>query len=286
MKRAIHFTVCLCLLAVSSANAANEIRAIAPGVTNAYSVVREADGDVWYVSGQAFEAWGTGARTAADYDIALTDKSGDMFVGTMDTNIGAGYYHVVTHYQAGGAPADTDPAVWEDYGYWTGSAWTSGPDAADIDSVLADTGELQTDWKNGGRLDLLIDAIKAIVDILPCEVTTVATEDDTDSFTLTAGKAVADCYNGMVISVQDAGDSLWESRLISDWTAAKVVTADEPFGFTPASGDVVAVWNISYVPPYVFGYLPPTSTTTLDFRSSAGAAGGGTTTLNAEGDDP
>lgn len=30
---------------------------------------------------------------------------------------------------------------------------------ADLDKVLADTNELQTDWKDGGRLDLLIDAI-------------------------------------------------------------------------------------------------------------------------------
>jgi hypothetical protein len=30
---------------------------------------------------------------------------------------------------------------------------------SDIDAILADTGELQTDWANGGRLDLLLDAI-------------------------------------------------------------------------------------------------------------------------------
>lgn len=33
--------------------------------------------------------------------------------------------------------------------------------------ILADTGELQADWVNGGRLDLLIDAIKAKTDNLP-----------------------------------------------------------------------------------------------------------------------
>ncbi len=37
---------------------------------------------------------------------------------------------------------------------------------ADIDAILADTNELQTDWVNGGRLDLLIDAIKAKTDNL------------------------------------------------------------------------------------------------------------------------
>ena len=36
----------------------------------------------------------------------------------------------------------------------------------DIDAILADTGELQTDLVNGGRLDLLIDAIKTKTDSL------------------------------------------------------------------------------------------------------------------------
>ncbi len=34
-------------------------------------------------------------------------------------------------------------------------------------AIVADTNELQTDWANGGRLDLLIDAIKAQTDLLP-----------------------------------------------------------------------------------------------------------------------
>ena len=37
----------------------------------------------------------------------------------------------------------------------------------EIAAILADTNELQTDWINGGRLDLLIDAIKAQTDLLP-----------------------------------------------------------------------------------------------------------------------
>lgn len=121
MKRLVLFIV---VMSTAALQAANEINAFAPGVTTAYAVVRQGDGDVWEPAGQVFEAWGTGGRTAADYDIALADKSGGMFVGNMDTNIGAGDYHLVTHYQAGGAPADTDPVVWADSGNWTGSAWT------------------------------------------------------------------------------------------------------------------------------------------------------------------
>jgi hypothetical protein len=36
-----------------------------------------------------------------------------------------------------------------------------------VTDILADTNELQLDWKNGGRLDLLIDAVKAKTDNLP-----------------------------------------------------------------------------------------------------------------------
>ncbi|GAI98736.1 unnamed protein product, partial [marine sediment metagenome] len=36
----------------------------------------------------------------------------------------------------------------------------------DLAAILADTNELQTDWANGGRLDLLIDAITTYVDLI------------------------------------------------------------------------------------------------------------------------
>lgn len=51
---------------------------------------------------------------------------------------------------------------------------TAAENRAEMDSnstqlatIVADTGELQADWANGGRLDLLIDAIKAVTDALP-----------------------------------------------------------------------------------------------------------------------
>lgn len=40
------------------------------------------------------------------------------------------------------------------------------PTDVDEATILADTAELQTDWVNGGRLDLLIDAIKAKTDTI------------------------------------------------------------------------------------------------------------------------
>ncbi|MHC4463335.1 MAG: hypothetical protein ACYS30_18160 [Planctomycetota bacterium] len=76
--------------------------------------------------------------------------------------------------------------------------------------------------------------------------TTVATEDSTTSFTLTDGKASNDAYNGMFISITDAGDSNIEVRRIQDWTSAKVVTVERAFSFTPAASDVARILEASY----------------------------------------
>ena len=119
MKRTIILSILLCSLA----NAANEIRAFIPGATITFAVVREIDGDVFYPATNVFEVWGTGARTAIDYGIAMVSKSGGMWVGVMDTDISAGYYYLITHQQAGVNPVDTDPAIWQEYGYWTGTVW-------------------------------------------------------------------------------------------------------------------------------------------------------------------
>jgi hypothetical protein len=40
---------------------------------------------------------------------------------------------------------------------------------SNVTTILTDTNELQTDWTNGGRLDALIDAIKAKTDNLPAD---------------------------------------------------------------------------------------------------------------------
>ena len=134
MKKIVFLSLIFCSLA----QGANEIRSFT-NCSAAFAVVREIDGDVWYVSGQVFEAWGTSARTALDYDIALTAETGGMFTGTFDTNIGAGQYYVVTHDDADSTPADADPAVWQEYGDWDGSIWTPGTfSPADIESEVND----------------------------------------------------------------------------------------------------------------------------------------------------
>jgi hypothetical protein len=49
------------------------------------------------------------------------------------------------------------------------SASYTAPDNTSITTILADTNELQTDWVNGGRLDLIVDAINAKTTNLPSD---------------------------------------------------------------------------------------------------------------------
>lgn len=59
-------------------------------------------------------------------------------------------------------------AVWDESTTSHTTAGTFGEQCkTDIDAILADTNELQGDWVNGGRLDLLVDGIKAVTDVIP-----------------------------------------------------------------------------------------------------------------------
>lgn len=99
---------------------ANEIHVDYTSGNTLYAVVRNEAGEVWYAGGQVFESWGTGGRAANDYDISLTDKGGNRYVGNFDGNIAAGRYSVQVFLQAGANPADSDNLVGGDEIVWSG----------------------------------------------------------------------------------------------------------------------------------------------------------------------
>jgi hypothetical protein len=105
---------------------ANEIHIDYTSGNTLYAVVRNGAGDVWYPAGQVFESWGTGGRTADDYDISLTDKSGSRYVGDFDVNISAGEYSVQVFLQAGADPADGDSLVGGGEIIWSGTGEVTG----------------------------------------------------------------------------------------------------------------------------------------------------------------
>ncbi|MBN2315451.1 MAG: hypothetical protein JXM79_16090 [Sedimentisphaerales bacterium] len=100
---------------------ANEIHANYTAGNTLYAVVRNGEGNVWYIAGQNFEEWGTDNRTADDYDISLTDKSGSRYVGDFDNNIPAGRYSIQVFLQGGANPADSDALVASDEILWSGT---------------------------------------------------------------------------------------------------------------------------------------------------------------------
>jgi len=110
---------------------ANEIHIDYASGNTVYAVVRDGAGKVWYPAGQVFEDWGTSGHDADDYDISLTDKSGDRYVGDFDANIPAGRYTIQAFLQAGANPADSDDLVGSDEMIWRGGRRLT------VDKILA-----------------------------------------------------------------------------------------------------------------------------------------------------
>ncbi|MGE4136418.1 MAG: hypothetical protein AB7E98_11970 [Pirellulales bacterium] len=160
-------------------------------------------GPVYYVilkslSGQIFNTATGSAEDPnvanwADYAIAATDESTSQWhVWTIPASpgLGGGDWIPEVRMRLGGSYAPSDTVVDDDFPLWwdgttimrNGELTSVGLNAVQaglasaaslataisgIDSILTDTGELQTDWTDGGRLDLLLDGVKGKTDNLP-----------------------------------------------------------------------------------------------------------------------
>jgi len=106
---------------------ANEIHTDYPSGSTLYALIRTSGGNVWYIAGEAFEAWGTSGHTADDYDIPLTDRSGSRYEGDFDADVPAGTYTVQIFLQTGSSPdIDADIILGAQKYRWTGSAVAGG----------------------------------------------------------------------------------------------------------------------------------------------------------------
>jgi len=102
---------------------ANEItHNVVTGLT-LYFCAFQQDGDVFLTGGASDEVWGTGGRTAADYDEAMTEEDAcGHYKGSMAAGIGAGVYQICVYLQAGANPANSDVALAQGEIYWDGTA--------------------------------------------------------------------------------------------------------------------------------------------------------------------
>jgi hypothetical protein len=118
---------------------ANELEITAAGDSlNLYAIIRrQSDAKVWDVTNTAFATWADGS--IADYDVALTAKSGDLYQADFPTDITAGTKCRVTYYRRDGATPATDDLILEtEEVTWTGQGITGGG------SVTLDAGALCT----------------------------------------------------------------------------------------------------------------------------------------------
>lgn len=133
---------------------------------------------------------GTGAGQAR----IITDYDGTTKVATVNTwqtnPASDSVFLVIPFGQIPGATAPTAAevadAVWDEATAGHTTAGTFGEQLkTDVDAILADTNELQVDWANGGRLDLIIDDIlldtgTTLDDLIDTEVAAILTAVDTE----------------------------------------------------------------------------------------------------------
>jgi hypothetical protein len=176
----------------------------------------------------------------------------------------------------------TDPAS------FTSHVAQTADHAANITAILADTNELQTDWVNGGRLDLLLDAVKAKTDSLTFTVSNVldvnvtyvggvayaAVTGTADSGTTTTmvdaarTEADADYWAGSWIMFT-SGTISGQCRLITGFTPGT-----DTITFAPATTQAVSTNTYEIIPAArVIGIQTiDEDTTTLDLDATIRAA--------------
>lgn len=125
---------------------------------------------------------------------------------------------------------------------------TIATDAARLTAVRA---AVLTDLIDGGRLDLLIDAIKVMTDAQRCvSGTVVVNNPGTDTiFDLTAVIGTLsgnnDAYNNMQLTIYDVSGGTSETRKLSDWDGGNTRgTVDSALSFPVEDGvDIFILWN-------------------------------------------
>ena len=95
-----------------------------------YAVIRrQTDFKAWDNAATAYETWADGSID--DYDIPLTDKSGDIYAASMPAGIAAGNLVITYYLQAGGTAAITDVILGRRWQAWDGDE-LADPGAASI----------------------------------------------------------------------------------------------------------------------------------------------------------
>lgn len=183
-----------------------------------------------YWDGTTFKWWGNDTLTVGGTLQTANDMSGDIdtilsrIVGTLLAGNHTAQSRDLTD-------AVLATAIWNAATASYGSAGSYGLLLeADIADILADTNELQIDWVNGGRLDLLLDAVATgakllkYVQLLARKDAAIATDNATE---LTAINADGGSGVGAYANTSDALENLRDVVAL-DSTVAKDATVSKP----------------------------------------------------------
>ena len=200
--------------------------------------------------------WADGGRL----DLILDARASQSSVDTVDSNVDAILVDTGTTLPASLATIDSNvDAILVD----TGTTLPASLSTIDtnVDAILVDTGTTipaQLDSMSGATFDTATDSLEALRNRgdaawttgaggTPPQLlqsTTIATLASQTSFTLTAGSADDDAYNGAVVVVTDAVTSTQKAvGAVSDYTGStKTVTlSSDPGIFTMAVGDSIDI---------------------------------------------
>jgi hypothetical protein len=98
----------------------------------------------------------------------------------------------------------------------------------DVDAILADTNELQTDWVDGGRLDLILDArasqssVNTIDDFIDTEMAAVLAAVDTEVATIVTQTGAAAIRTAVGLASANLDTQLAKLDTIDDFLDTEV----------------------------------------------------------------
>jgi hypothetical protein len=234
--------------------------AIANGAIDAATFAADVD--------QKFGILATGTLQSATATTAVLaaalSYADDIIVGAtlvITGGTGAGQRRIITDYVGATDTATVDtwtttPDNTSTYNIYGSAAGASLADIAsevrteltteldEIGSILADTNELQADWANGGRLDLILDAraSQASVDDLPTNAELATSQAAADDATLAAIAAVDAKIDIIDTNVDQIETLLGET----DTDVAAIKAKTDSLTFTEA-GVVDANANVTHI---------------------------------------
>jgi hypothetical protein len=189
---------------------------------------------VYTVAGDAFTRLGAPVGASISADLAAVQADTDnlqtripaaLVSGRIDASVGAMAANVMT---AAAAAADLTTELQSGLATAANLATVAGYLDTEIAAILADTNELQTDWVNGGRLDLILDAraSQTSVDDLPTNAELATALGTADDATLAAIAALNNLSSAQAQTAAAAALTAYDPPTNAEMEARTLIAAN------------------------------------------------------------